>query len=187
MDTNIQENWRPVKGYEGIYEISDFGRVKRLPLNVKYSSGIIVFTKGGVMKNTLGNHGYLYVTFSKGDKRKVGLIHRLVCEAFLTNDRNVGYVNHKNGVKIDNRLENLEWCTCSENHLHAFKIGLRTNRDMRKGKHPRAKKIIDNETGVVYDCITSAAEDLGVIRRTLSKRITRGSKRFVYYVDNTNI
>jgi hypothetical protein len=111
----MEEVWKPIKGYEGLYEISNLGRIKSLP-KPNYKSKI------KILKPPLNTYGYCYVTFFK-DKHKYNyLIHRLVLQAFI------GYsdmqCNHKNGIKTDNRLENLEYCTQSENMIHAYQIGL---------------------------------------------------------------
>lgn len=94
------ETWKPVKGYEGLYEISNFGRVKSLK-----------FGKEKILKSYKNKGGYLFVILCINGKCKAFKVHRLVAEAFLPNPEGFEQVNHKNEVKTNNCVENLEWCT----------------------------------------------------------------------------
>jgi hypothetical protein len=100
------ESWKDVLGYEGRYQVSDLGRVR----------GQI-----GVLRPNLNTSGYHIVHLYSGGRhtRQVALVHRLVAQAFLPNPEGRQYVNHLDGDKIGNRLANLEWCTNSENVIHA--------------------------------------------------------------------
>ena len=99
----MTEEWRSIDGYEGIYKISNLGRVESL---ARYG------TKGGIIKKIIHKLGYEYVYLNNNGKKKC-YVHRLVLETFLPTDGKE--VNHKNHIKNDNRLENLEWCSRSEN------------------------------------------------------------------------
>jgi hypothetical protein len=101
------EIWKPIRGYEGMYEISSKGRVKSL---IKGKNKILSL-KGG------GNYAQLWL--SKQNTKHRHYVHRLVAIAFLKNNGNKKQVNHINGIKRDNRVENLEWCTREENMRHA--------------------------------------------------------------------
>lgn len=138
----MKEEFLPIKGYEGFYEISSFGRVR----NVKRNS---------FLKPKLTDHGYYKVNLSKpyssgkGHSLKTFVIHRLVADAFIPNPFNKKQVNHKNEDKTDNYACNLEWVTAKENANYG-------TRNSRMGaKKSIAIKCI--ETGIVFDSIRKAA------------------------------
>lgn len=108
------EQWRDIPCYEGFYQASTFGNIKRL-----YKSG-----KEKILKPSLKTNGYLIVSLSKNNTRKSFDVHRLVAQVFIPNTENKSQVNHKNGIKTDNRVENLEWITPLENMSHAVSMGL---------------------------------------------------------------
>jgi len=119
-----EENWKIIPGLDGSYEVSDIGNVKRT-----YSE-----SRERILKNQYDKAGYAYVVIGK----KLKLIHRLVGQTFIPNPENKEQINHINGEKGDNRVENLEWATRSENVRHAFDV-LKRERSL-KGvigeKHP---------------------------------------------------
>lgn len=112
---NETEIWKPIKGYEAFYQVSNFGRIKST-----------IFSKHKIRKLMPHRDGYNNIVLRKNKVASSHLIHRLVAIAFLPNPEGKPQVNHINGIKTDNRLENLEWNTYSENHKHAYSIGLKT-------------------------------------------------------------
>ena len=121
MDNEI---WKQVKGYEGIYEISSIGRLKRLSKTYTDKNGVTYSKKESITIGQKTKQGYLRTGLTKNGVRTKYLVHRLVAESFIPNPENKKQVNHKNGIKDDNRLDNLEWCTNSENIKHAYdKLG----------------------------------------------------------------
>lgn len=110
----MEETWKDIKGYEGLYQVSDRGNVKSI--FYKRTRNEII------LKQCNHFNGYYQVCLCFKKKRKTHLVHRLVCNAFLDNPENKKTVNHKNGNKTDNRLENLEWNTYSENETHSYRI-----------------------------------------------------------------
>ena len=128
------EVWRPVPGYEGLYEISDLGRVRRI---ARDSIGRrITQTRGGVLSPTPRARGYLQVRPCRDGKARGLFVHRLVIEAFLGPFSPGEESNHKNGMHADNRLVNLEKVTHPENVRHAIITGLMQS----QGEHnPQAK------------------------------------------------
>ena len=119
---NIQEVWKDINGYEGIYLISNLGRVKILP-RIKINKGGCIISKEKFLKIWKSGDGYSGVALYS-DKQKKYLLHRLLATAFILNPDNNPCINHINGIKNDNRLDNLEWCTVSENTQHSFDTGL---------------------------------------------------------------
>lgn len=119
----MSETWKPINGYEGSYEVSDQGKVRRVKRDHSRKAGNI--------------RGYLAVTLYKGGKARTKMLHRLVAEAFIPNPENKPQVNHINGNKADNRVENLEWVTSQENLRHAWETGLIPFRGPQKNPHYR--------------------------------------------------
>ena len=162
----MKEIWKDIKGYEGIYQVSNIGKIISLPRN-----GTILKKKK--LKNILNNRGYLCVNLSKNNIQKKNAIHRLVAETFIPNPDNLSQVNHKDGNKQNNCVENLEWCTCKENIQHARKTGL-LNDYGSKNKLSKftdeqikfnRKKYIKNDKK--YGC-TSLARKFNVSKSTIS-------------------
>lgn len=110
-----KEEWRPVVGHEGLYEVSNYGRVKSLPRTVIRRNGSPLPVSGGIIRPYINTHGYYHYNLYRNKKtRKVGA-HRLVAEAFLPNPKKYGYINHKDENPLNNFVDNLEWCTQSYN------------------------------------------------------------------------
>lgn len=110
----MKEVWKPIPGYNGMYEVSNNGRVK------SYYNG-----KVKLLKPYVNDNGYIVYTLSKNGKSKRKRIHRLMMKAFVGIDPDRPVVNHKDGNKLNNTLDNLEWATSSENNKHAFATGLK--------------------------------------------------------------
>lgn len=123
----MNEIWRDVVGYEGLYQVSNIGRVKSLPRN-----GTIKEER--ILKPRITKNGYLYVHLRNGSISKYVKVHKMVAVAFIPNPENKPQINHINGIKTDNRVDNLEWNTASENMLHAIKLGLYTMHRDNKGR-----------------------------------------------------
>ena len=121
------EIWKPIKGFEGIYEVSNLGRVKSLMrFSKKVIHGNVFMTTECIMKTHMVNSGYMKVGLKLPGTRlaKQCTIHRLVAIAFIPNPENKDQVNHIDGIKTNNTIDNLEWVTRSENQIHAIQMGL---------------------------------------------------------------
>lgn len=118
----MNEKWRDVVDYEGIYEVSNKGRVRTQGRYVKSKGSSTRYLKPKILKERITKEGYNRVALSKCGKPTNKLVHRLVMEAF--DKKSSQLVNHKNGIKTDNHLDNLEYCTYQENSRHAVDIGL---------------------------------------------------------------
>lgn len=110
------------------------------------------------------------VGLRKNNKLKGASIHRLVAKAFIPNPENKKTVNHKNGNKLDNRVQNLEWATQSENNLHCIRAGIRVHK--KGGDHYKSKPVINTITGKIYGCIMDASNDMGINYHSLRKKLS---------------
>jgi len=148
------EVWKNIEGFEN-YEVSDLGNVR----NVKNNK---------LLKGCKDKDGYLISTFRNNKIKKVLKFHRLVAIAFISNPENKPQVNHINGIKNDNCVDNLEWCTNSENQKHAHITGLKIGRKGKKcnfynlkgGLNFNTKKVINIKTNQVYDCAKDVSDFL---------------------------
>ena len=130
----MEEIWKDIQGYEGKYQVSNLGRVRSLDRKIGN-----YFRRGKVLKACADRNGYLLVNlYNKYSIREARLIHRLVANAFILNRKNKLEVNHIDGNKHNNAMENLEWCTSSENKKHAIQTGLKQRRF--KGQFGKGKK-----------------------------------------------
>lgn len=129
-----KEIWMPIEGYEGLYEVSNLGRVKRLLKTCKYINNKSSTPRTEHLKYpTLNNYGYYKVTLWKNNNRAFFYLHRIIAKAFIPNPDNKPEVNHINGIKTDNNLSNLEWVTTAENLRHAKLMGLNDVRGEKNG------------------------------------------------------
>jgi len=130
-----QERWAPVVGYEGLYEVSDIGRVRSIPrVTAGGRHGALRRRAGKLRSLNVGSNGYAVVTLSRDGREATKSVHRLVAAAFLPPPPSGRVVNHKNGVKADNRASNLEWATPSENNLHSYRAGLSNAKGSANGQ-----------------------------------------------------
>jgi len=146
----LKEIWKDIKGYEGRFQVSNLGNVKSLDRYFTNRWGGQTFKKGKIISQRLDHKGYPRVTFSCGRNKITGKVnsftyrtHRLVAETFIDNPENKPCVNHIDCNPKNNKLENLEWVTYSENQLHAEKLGRRDH--VRKISSNRLKEMHKNK------------------------------------------
>lgn len=156
------EIWKPVSNYQGIYEVSNFGRVKSLSREI-------------IFKPALDRYGYYKIVLRHKGIKKNTKIHRLVAETFLPKQHDRNYVNHKNGIKTDNSLSNLEWVSPKENTKHSYLTGLRKGSLLgRFGKDHHMSKSINqltknNEIIKKWESLKQVERELGFDTSSLSK------------------
>lgn len=169
------EIWKEVKGYNGIYHVSNHGNVKSIDHYCENRNGSGKQT-GRTLKQSKNRKGYYQLSLCLNKVRKTHRVHRLVAKAFIPNPKNKPQVNHINGIKTDNRFENLEWCTNSENQIHAIKNGLVTH---NKGEEHHNSKLTNKDVKVVrwmnalgWSC-KQLANDYKISQTAMSNILTR--------------
>jgi hypothetical protein len=168
----MNKEWREVPGYGGEYIVSNNGEVRSLFCGhgTRWKCGERTLTQGVDWK------GYKKVTICKNGHTKRVFVHRLVAEAFLEKPQGKNIINHKDGNKQNNNVDNLEWCTDSENQIHSYRVlGNKKPKwlmDLLKEKSSKPVRCI--ETGIEYPSISEAARSVGVKTDTHIGEVCRG-------------
>ena len=179
------ENWKPVVGYEGFYEVSDYGRIRTVEHVSKSScrNGGSRKVPSHLLKQNEKRNGYLMVDLCKEGKIRTTLVHRIVADAFLGPEPQL-QVNHKNLNKKDNRVANLEWVSAKENSTHRVANGAQP-------PCPHRKKVRCVERNLVFDSSYQAAEwvnatdkqycgNVPVMARGIRSAVINGGSRYGY-------
>ena len=165
------EEWRSVIGYEGIYEVSNYGRVRSVDREVKQSNGSIGHYKGKILKGEYDKKGYRRYRLSKNNKTQKKFEHQLVAQAFIPNPNNYSMINHKDEIKDNNHVSNLEWCDSKYNNNYGT--------IKQRISEAKKKKIICITDGKRFNSVNEAAEFYGIGRRLISG-VLSGSKKTTY-------
>ena len=169
----MKEIWKSIKNFEGLYEVSNLGNVKALKRtwrvwNYRGKKYQEMSNKEKILSYSISKCNYKQVVLTKQNKKYLKTIHRLVAESFIPNLDNKPCVNHKDGNKLNNNVENLEWCTYSENSKHSWNNNL--EKPYWKGKfgknHNTAKQVnqYDLEGNFIktWECISDVVRILKI-------------------------
>ena len=175
----MDEIWKPIPGYEGYYEVSNLGRVKSLDREHITSNGKHRSIKGRMLKLNLSQE-YANVELNKEGHPHVYSVHRLVAMTFIPNPENKQTVNHKDGDKLNNVVDNLEWMTWSENNKHAHETGLNTTDPNKTGATAKSNAVTSRsvycvETDQIYCSRSECARQLGIESSAINDSI-RGKR-----------
>ena len=178
-----EEEWRDIKGYEGLYMVSNYGRIKSLDRWVsckrKGSTKEALHLMNGCIIAAATNAMYLYCHLSKNGKKKLVKHHRIVALTFIENIDNLNVINHKNEIKFDNRVVNLEWCSIKYNNNYGT-VGIRISKKLRN--HPKKSHPVHqySKHGVFiasYPSIIEASRQTGVVQHAIAD-CAKKKKRF---------
>lgn len=166
----MEEIWKPVVGYEGWYEVSNLGRIKRIKIGMGASCKIL--------KNQKSSNGYRFITLTKNGTQKQFTVHRIVSIAFIPNPENKLCVNHIDSNRTNNNIHNLEWVTYSENIRHSIMVGNRNHIKVpnKKGEEHYNAKLKEKDVRLILDSYLNTrqlAELFGVQSEAIA-RIRRG-------------
>jgi len=179
MEANTEEVWKDIKGYEGLYQVSNRGRVKSLERYIKRGIHGIQYSPERIRKQSQTHDGYQIIILSKNKIKTTNRVNRIVADAFIPNPNNKPQVNHINNVRDDNRVENLEWVTASENQKYSYITNNRVNSNLNRFgiDNPLSKCILqysadnkfikkfygirdaERKTGINSGCITKCCKN----------------------------
>lgn len=165
----MEEIWKPVVGYEGLYEVSNIGRVRSLARIVECNGGRKRKLKTRILRQSCAPSGYYMVTLHKKGKQKSGLVHRLVCEAFIPKPLGKDEVNHKDENSKNNNATNLEWVTAKENNNY----GTRQERARKAIVEAQGRAVRqlsrDGELVAEYESLSAACNATGTHVSNITK------------------
>ncbi len=164
------EEWRDIEGWEGIYQISNFGRLKSIKRTISGMKGPSRTIREKIVTGSKDKDGYRVTELWKENKGYPQKIHRLVASAFIENTEHKPFVNHIDGIKDHNGVWNIEWATEAENQKHAYHVlGVKIHTwGKTGGLNPRAKKVRCATLDMEFDCVLQAANCLGVSKVKIS-------------------
>lgn len=172
------EIWKSIE-IDSQYTVSNLGSIRSITRTIIRKDGKIKKFKGKLLKSICRLNGYHYVALSNQNRKaKQYSVHRLVASAFIPNPHNKPQINHINGIKTDNRVENLEWCTQGENNTHAYRTGIKKHHKCWLGKsgyaHNKSKEVIEYRNDIEVRRFGSGAE--------MGRSV--GLRNYSYYIHN---
>ncbi len=171
----MEEIWKDIKGYEGLYQVSNLGRIKSLSRECKHSLGGNRKVTERIIKLTKDKDGYYKVMLHKNTENKTFRVHRLVAQAFINNPTNAEIVNHKDENPSNNRVDNLEWCNKKYNNTYGTKI----KRQSKKIKREVYQYDLQGNFINKYNSVKEAGTSLGVNRANIAN-CCRGLTKTAY-------
>lgn len=192
----MNEIWKPIKGYEGYYEISNLGRVKSLCRKIPNTRGRQFYyrlIKETILKKTTDNDGYHIVSLYKDNKTKNFKVHQLVANAFCENPNGYKQIDHINTIRTDNRADNLIWCTSKENHnnkitlLNHKKATIKKAKaNLKDGVYKLTTKVIQYDLAMnkirEFNSIKDAASSVGVSSNAITRVCKHIQKQSAGYI-----
>lgn len=157
----MEEIWKDITGFEGLYQVSSLGRVRSLDRTIICRNGVERFYKGELKKLLYDNKGYTHVNLYRNQHLQRFSVHRLVALAFIPNPHGLPQINHINQIKDDNRAENLEWCDAKYNCNYGDHI----NNFSEANKKPIAQLTYEGDLVKIYPSQTDAAIALGDVNK----------------------
>ena len=175
----MTEVWKDIKDFEGLYQISNLGRIKSMQRYVKNKSSKRV-VKEKMLKNQINNKGYYSVILRKNGKTFTKTVHRLIAIAFIENKNNYPCINHKDGNKLNDKLDNLEWCSYKHNIREAYRLGLNKYTNLINFKNLPKKVLQFDKNGNFikeFDSIREASKIADVCYNSISLNC-RGKQKY---------
>lgn len=172
------EVWKPIPGYDGLYEASTYGKIRSLDRVVTDTVGRTYLVRGKILKSSITANcgGYCRVSLRKDKSTHDAFVHRLVALTFIPNPNQYADINHIDGVKYNNHVSNLEWCTRSHNIKHAWDTGLNHHSEKRRVATSSlfSKPVYCSNTDITYSSHLEASIALGVSQDQILASLRRG-------------
>lgn len=183
----MEEIWKDIKDFEGSYQCSNFGRIRSLDRYIPHNYGSVELKKGQIIIPRLNKNGYLQLGLYKNSKRKQRYVHRIIAESFIDNPYSYPTINHKDGNKLNNNVENLEWVTYSENNKHAYtRLGRTVCKNYNGSIAVIVIDILQNIT-YRYNSIAQASQSIGLSCTQINRYIHSDKKwkgRYIFQTDD---